>query len=147
VKGWAIDRAEVILRDAGARSFALNAGGDLLVRGGRGTGQPWRVGIRHPRIADRLACVIALAEGAVATSGGYERGDHIADPAGDERWREVLSVTLSAAHLATADAYATAAFAMGRDGARWLAMQPGVEACVVTADDRLITTSGLPRLG
>src|SRR5690348_4636419 len=69
VKGWALDRAAAILERAGARCFCLNAGGDVLVRGS----SPWRIGIQHPRLRDRLAGVVALSDGAVATSGGYER--------------------------------------------------------------------------
>ncbi len=75
VKGWAVERAGARLAAAGARDFCLDAGGDVLVRGG-----PWRIGIRHPRRRDRLAGVLALRDGAVATSGAYERGAHIRDP-------------------------------------------------------------------
>ena len=43
-------------------------------------GRPWRVGIRHPDHADKVAAVLAISDRAVATSGDYERGAHIADP-------------------------------------------------------------------
>ena len=52
------------------------------MRGRHGrTGGPWRVGIRHPWEADKLSWVLALTDGAVATSGTYERGDHVRQPA------------------------------------------------------------------
>ena len=75
VKGWAVERAAALLERAGARRFLVDAGGDVVLRGG-----PWRVGIRHPRLRDRLAAVLELRDGAVATSGAYERGAHIVDP-------------------------------------------------------------------
>ena len=80
VKGWAVDRAAAILEAAGARSYCVNAGGDVRVRGGPEPGRPWRVGIQHPRRRDRLAAVLAARDLAVATSGAYERGEHIVDP-------------------------------------------------------------------
>jgi len=53
---------------------------------------------------------------AVATSGAYARGDHVLDPHTRRAPEGVLSVTITGPVLATADAYATAAFAMGVDG-------------------------------
>ena len=69
VKGWAVERGAALLDAAGARRFLVDAGGDVVLRGG-----PWRVGIRHPARRDRLAAVLALSDCAVATSGAYERG-------------------------------------------------------------------------
>jgi thiamine biosynthesis lipoprotein len=57
----------------------------------------------------------------------------------------VLSVTIVGPDLATADAYATAAFAMGADGPEWTRGLRGYEAMSITADDRLLSTQGFPR--
>jgi thiamine biosynthesis lipoprotein len=46
----------------------------------------------------------------------------------------VLSVTIVGPSLTFADAYATAAFAMGPTGLAWVAGRPGYEGCAVTAD-------------
>src|SRR5829696_7108185 len=62
VKGWAVDCAAELLAAAGARRFCIDAGGDVLVRGG-----PWRVGIRHPLRCDRLAAALEVCDAAVAT--------------------------------------------------------------------------------
>ena len=72
VKGWAVDRAAALVD---AQELCIDAGGDVLVRGG-----PWRIGIRHPRRRDRLAAALRVSDAAVATSGLYERGPHIVDP-------------------------------------------------------------------
>jgi thiamine biosynthesis lipoprotein ApbE len=60
-----------------------------------------------------------------------------------ERPRELLSVTVVGPYLAHADAYATAAFAMGLAGVRWVDSLPGYAACAATADGRLVTGRGL----
>jgi thiamine biosynthesis lipoprotein len=137
VKGWAVDRAAALLPGR----FAIDAGGDVLVRGG-----PWRVGIRHPRRADALCAVLSVSDGAVATSGAYERGDHVLDPVAGGPARGALSVTVVGRSLATADAYATAAFAMGRRGPAWTARLRGCEAMTVLDDEEVVCTPGLARL-
>ncbi len=81
VKGWAIEEAAWLLDEAGARNYWISAGGDIVARGRASTGEPWRVGIQHPDQAERLAAVLAVSDRAVATSGSYERGSHIVDPA------------------------------------------------------------------
>ena len=72
VKGWSVDRAAAILDSAGVRRYAVNAGGDLVVRGGA-----WQVGIQHPLERGEVAKVIAIEDLAVATSAEYARGRHV----------------------------------------------------------------------
>jgi thiamine biosynthesis lipoprotein len=146
VKGWAAAEAWTILAAGGVRNAMVEAGGDLLVRGRPAPGERWRVGIQHPRLDDRLAAVLELGDMAVATSGTYRRGQHIVDPATGGRPSGVLSVTCVGVDLAVADALATAGFAMGRDGAAWLAAQPDVEAMVVFDDDTVRLTPGFDAL-
>jgi thiamine biosynthesis lipoprotein len=141
VKGWAIEEAALMLEGAGARTFAMNAGGDVVVRGEPEPGRPWRVGIRHPDRADRLAAVLGARDCAVATSGAYERGDHIRDPRTGTPARGLLSLTVVGPSLAYADAYATAAFAMGRNGIAWTARHPGYGVYAITADREVVFTS------
>jgi thiamine biosynthesis lipoprotein len=144
VKGWSIEHAATLLECAGARTYALNAGGDVRLRGRPQPDHGWRVGIQHPLRRDRIAAMLELDEGAVATSGAYERGAHIVDPHTGTAPRDVLSVTVVGPDLGTADAYATAAFAMGRDGPAWTAELDGHEAMTILADGTVLTTSGFP---
>jgi thiamine biosynthesis lipoprotein len=140
VKGWAVAGAADRLAAAGARDFLVNAGGDIVARGG-----PWRIGIRHPLEHDRLAAVLAAGDLAVATSGEYERGRHVIDPHTGQPPQGLLSVTVVGPDLATADAYATAAFAMGADGPAWTATLTGYDAMFVTSDERVLSTPGFAR--
>jgi len=144
VKGWSVDRAGAILERAGVRNFALYAGGDILVRGQAGDETPWRVGIQHPLLPDRLAAVVVGEDLAIATSGAYARGDHVLDPYTGRPPGGVLSVTVTGPELATADAYATAAFAMGARGPHWTARLRGYEAMTILADSSVLSTPGFP---
>lgn len=134
VKGWSLENAGRILEASGARNYCINGGGDIVARGEAVPGQAWRVGIRHPQIVDKLATVLAVGDAAVATSGAYERGEHVRDPFTGRAPSNVLSITIVGPSLTFADAYATAAFAMGPTGLAWVASRPGYEACAVTAD-------------
>ena len=114
---WRID-------SAGGRNYWINAGGDIVVRGEAEPGRAWRVGIQHPDEGDRVAAVLAVSDRAVATSGSYERGDHITDPHSAAAPAGLRSVTVVGPRLAFTDAYATAIYVMGLDGLRWLAGDP-----------------------
>ena len=148
VKGWAIEEAAWLIDSAGGRNYWINGGGDIVARGQAAPGRPWRVGIRHPDRADKVAAVLAISDRAVATSGDYERGAHIADPAARRAASGLRSVTVVGPGLAFTDAYATAVFAMGRDGLGWLASHPDTAdyaAYAITDDDRAIWTEGMER--
>jgi thiamine biosynthesis lipoprotein len=103
------------------------------------------VGIRHPDQPDQLAAVLAIGDGAVATSGTYERGHHIVDPWTGRPARGLRSLTVVGPRLGFVDAYATAAFVMGLAGLRWVVTHPGHEALAITDDDRVVWTEGLAR--
>jgi thiamine biosynthesis lipoprotein len=141
VKGWAVDGAAGRLSAAGAETFCIDAGGDIVARGEH----TWRVGIRHPEALDQLAAVVAGQDLAVATSGTYERGTHIIDPHTGRAPAGLLSVTVVGPDLAMADAYATAAFAMGSDGPAWTTTLTGYDALCITGDHRVLTTPGFAR--
>lgn len=145
VKGWAVQRAGELLEHVGSHRFCINAGGDVLVRGTREDGAPWRVGIQHPWERDRLAAVLAACDVAVATSGRYERGDHVLDPRTGRPVTGLASATVVGADLALADAYATALMVMGRRGLEWITSRDGYEAMVVTDDGRVVSTAGFAR--
>lgn len=146
VKGWSVDVAASMLDAAGARNYAVYAGGDIRTRGRPLPDDAWRIGIQHPRRSDAVAAVAQLRDGAIATSGEYRRGTHIADPHTGLPPRGLLSVTVTGPELGSADAYATAAFAMGSGGPAWLTALPvGYEALAITSDERILSTPGFPR--
>lgn len=148
VKGWAIEEAAWQLDAAGARNYWINGGGDIVARGLAATGGPWRVGIRHPDREDRVAAVLEVSDRAVATSGDYERGDHVRNPRTGRAATGLRSVTVVGPRLAFTDAYATAVFVMGLDGLTWLASDgrgDDYAGYAITDDGRAVWTARMDR--
>lgn len=131
VKGWAVERASLLLSAAGASSHGVNGGGDMQLVGGLGEGRAWRIGIAHPTRRGRLATVVTGHDLAVATSGSAERGHHVVDPRTGRPAAGLASVTVTGPSITLADAYATAAYAMGPRARQWLLDLPGYEGFVV----------------
>lgn len=145
VKGWAAQRAADLLVLDGFADVCVNAGGDVVARGEAAPGQPWRAGIQHPRDRAAIAAVVALSDLAVATSGTYERGAHLVDPRTGVAPEGVSSVTVTGPDLGRADAYSTAAFALGADAAAFtLSLPTGYEALTITTKDQVFSTPGFP---
>ncbi|MFI5484718.1 FAD:protein FMN transferase [Micromonospora echinaurantiaca] len=147
VKGWAVQVASDRLLAAGAANHCLNAGGDVRVRGRSATGRPWRIGVRHPWDPMATCLVLTGTDLAVATSGVYERGAHVRDPRRGVPATGLRSVTVVGPDLGVADAYATAAVAMGAAGVGWLDRLAGHQHAIVTEDGRLLHSAGLPLAG
>ena len=139
-KGYAVDVAVEALRQHGVRHGMVNAGGDLRLLGQHPDGAPWVVGLQHPLVPSHLLLALSLDGGAVATSGNYlryrvyngRRYGHLLNPQRGYPADTALSLTVVAPTAMRADALATAALVMGRDGLAWLASQPNVEALMVT---------------
>ncbi|MED7825478.1 FAD:protein FMN transferase [Streptomyces chiangmaiensis] len=148
VKGWAVERAARHLAATGAEGVSVNGGGDVQMYGMPGPHRPWRVGIADPLFPGGLAAVVSAAgarELAVATSGTAERGAHIVDPrTGRSAVTDLVAVTVVGPRLTWADAWATAAFAMGsRQAPAWLESLPDVEALLITTGSEVRCTGGL----
>jgi FAD:protein FMN transferase len=142
VKGWAVERAADHLRVLEATDFCLSAGGDLVCRTLDPDAPPWRVGIEDPHDTGRLIAWVPVRTGAVATSGTAHRGEHLVDGRSGRPPAGVTSVTVVAGSLTWADIDATAAYAHGRDAARWLATRPGRSGLVVWADGSTTLVEG-----
>ena len=135
----------------GAESaWASGRGAGSAWASGRGadSGEPWRVGIADPLRPRSLCRVVAGTGFAVATSGIAERGAHIIDPHTGRPATGLLSVTVVGPHLAQADAYATAAVAMGPVGARdWIETLDGYCGFAIEADGASWETTGFSAYG
>ena len=149
VKGWAVARAASMLRAAGRRaspSAQVVMSSHTAVPTTRRPG--WRVGIQHPWERDKVAAVVAVSDGAVATSGCYERGDHVFDPRTGRAVEGLASVTVVGADLATADAYATAVMVLGPDaGLQWLTTRTGYDGLAIRDDRTVVSTPASPDTG
>jgi thiamine biosynthesis lipoprotein len=129
VKEYAVDRVAALCREAGAPHGLVNLGGDVGVVGPRPDGAPWRIGIRHPRRPGELIETVDLQEGALATSGDYERclvvagvrHGHILDPRTGWPVRHLASASVVAPLCVLAGSAATIAVLKEKGGPAWLA--------------------------
>ena len=143
VKGWAVERASEILREAGSLRHCVNGGGDAQTVGEPEPGRPWGLAVAHPLHPGAFATLVRGRDIALATSGTAERGEHILDPrTGLPARGGLASVSVVGPRLTAVDIAATTAFALGRDGRDWLERQPGLEGFAVLVDGRAWWTSG-----
>jgi FAD:protein FMN transferase len=142
VKGWSIENAARMLRAAGATAFCINGGGDVYVAGEPEPGRAWAVGVADPADRTRVLAVVPGRDLAVATSGTAERGAHVIDPFTGRAATDLVAVTVTGPSLTWADAYATAAVAMGSRALDWLGRLPGYAAIAVRADGRIWHSAG-----
>ena len=142
VKGWAVERALAVLRGSGIAAAMVNGGGDLAAFGSPAPGRRWRVGIRHPWRAGSLAGIIEVGA-AVATSGSYERGPHLIDPASGLASGRAASATVTGPSLAMADALATAVAVGGDEALAVVGGVGGYAAYLIRPDGSETGTGGI----
>jgi thiamine biosynthesis lipoprotein len=143
VKGWAVRRASDLLIAAGSTRHAINGGGDVLVVGDPAVDEPWRVGV--PAGIGR-GCPLSVITGhnfSVATSGNCERPGEIRSPVTGTPALTWSAFSVTGPDIVTADAFATAAVAMGRLAVGWLEGVTGYEGIAVDASGRVFTTAGV----
>ena len=140
VKGYAIGRAADELRRHGVASFCAGVGGDAAFAGRPAPDRPWQVAVQDPGRRFGVVAVVPVTDGALATSGTTERGDHIWGRAAN---RALASFTVVGPDIAEADAFATIGFAMGEEGISWVARHEGYRSVVVRADGSLVADAGL----
>ncbi|WP_280155307.1 FAD:protein FMN transferase [Piscinibacter sp. XHJ-5] len=148
-KEYAADRAAAVLAERGAAHGFVNLGGDIRVIGPQADGRAWRFGIQHPRREDATIAGIALAGGALATSGDYERYFehegrrycHILDPRSGWPAQHWQSISVVAPLAVAAGAMTTIAMLKGRDALDFLRAQ-GVGFLAVDAQGQ-VTAEGV----
>lgn len=128
VKEYAVDRAAALSRQAGIRHGLINLGGDIKIIGARADGQPWHIGIRDPERNGSAMRTLQLDEGAVASSGDYERCievdsvryGHVLNPKTGWPVRYLASVTVVSELCVVAGSASTIAMLKEKDGPAWL---------------------------
>jgi len=141
VKGWAVSRAADILRKNGFKKFFIDAGGDAEIVGGS-----WKWGIRNPFNIREIVKVLNLSNVGIATSGTYERGQHIYNPVGKKPViTDIVSLTVIGPNVFEADRFATPAFAMGKSGIEFIEKQECLEGYMIDKDGIATMTSGFKK--
>jgi thiamine biosynthesis lipoprotein len=143
VKGWAIYNAAQLLEQNGYENFYVDAGGDAQIVGKNMHGDNWRVGIRNPFNTREIVKTVSLSNSGIATSGAYIRGDHIYNPLqSNDPLDEIVSMTVIGPNVYEADRFATAAYAMGRQGILFIEALDGFEGYMIDRDGLATLTSG-----
>lgn len=136
-KGSSVDSVAQFLLSKGVSGFIIDAGGDLLIKGGRMKS----IGIRHPR-EKILLDTLKLTDKAVATSGDYEkffmdqgkRYHHLINPHTGKSDSDLISVTVISDYAETSDALATMLFVMGFQKAEQYMKNNNIQGILVTID-------------
>ncbi len=142
VKGWSIGQAASLLRDRDCKDFFIEAGGDVQVSGHNREGLPWRVGLKHPKQQGKFAKVVRLVDAAIATSGSYERGQHIYNPHTGVAVDDPISLSVIGRDITEADVLATTAFAMGPTAGLKFVASAGLEGYAVCSNLEVLATPG-----
>jgi thiamine biosynthesis lipoprotein len=150
-KGYVVEHAAAMLRERGVEHALLNAGGDTRVIGDR-RGQPWVVGIRHPRVAGEVVTRLPLEDEAISTAGDYERFfeengrryHHVINPATGEPTEGILTVTVIGPDGTLTDGLDTAIFVMGAQaGLELIEAYPDYETIIVESNGKVSYSPGL----
>ena len=143
VKGWAAQRALSALTSIGIQGAMVNAAGDIASARSSELAKPFRIGIADPFSPGQLACVVDLTA-AIATSGTYERGQHLIDPRSGQPRARVASASVCGADLGLADALATAVAVAGEDALALVEELDGYEALTIAFDGTSRSTAKFP---
>jgi thiamine biosynthesis lipoprotein len=148
-KGWALDRAEARLRDAGIRNALIHGGTSTANAIGDGPDHDgWRIAIRDPRTDDGVLAQARLQDQSLSVSGQHGRTTavggrtigHILDP---RSGRPVDHTSLAAVIHPSAmisDALSTALLVLGHGGIATLAKRfPGSQFLLLASNGTTLT--------
>jgi len=146
VKGWAIYKATLILKNKKFKNFSINAGGDIQVFGKNKKGENWKTGIQNPFNTREIIKILSLTNKGIATSGSYIRGAHIYNPKKkNDKLINIVSITVIGPNVYEADRFATAAFAMQEKGISFIESLKGFEAYMIRKDGTAFYTDGFDK--
>jgi thiamine biosynthesis lipoprotein len=151
-QGFAADRAMAALRQHGVQHALVNTG-EIGCLGQKSPGDPWTVGIQHPRRADAFISLARLDGRCLATSGDYatsfshdHRYNHLFDPRTGDSPQELASVSIAARTAMQADALSTAVFVLGAEkGLQLIQSTPQADGFLVLKDGSVLATDGFPQ--
>jgi thiamine biosynthesis lipoprotein len=124
-QGYSVDVVAGYLNEMGIKSFIVEIGGEVFVKGYKPGGGHYKIGIEGPaedgQEASGFKHIVSLTEGAITTSGNYRKTlqykhrkiSHLINPlTGYPLENQMVSVTVYAKDAITADGYDNALMAM-----------------------------------
>jgi thiamine biosynthesis lipoprotein len=151
-KGYAADKAKILLMERGVDAGIINASGDMNSWGNQPDGEFWKVAITNPMDKNKAFALLPLNENAVVTSGNYEkyvtfnetRYTHIIYPRTGYPATGIISATVFAPKAEIADALATSIFVMGREvGIDFINQLPKIECIIIDEKGEVFTSKNI----
>jgi thiamine biosynthesis lipoprotein len=151
-KGYAAERAKLVMKQFGAQSGVVNASGDLTAWGLQPNGQKWTIAIANPDLSNEVFSYMAITDMAVATSGNYEKFvmidgkkySHTINPRTGLPVTGIKSVTIITTNAEIADAMATPVTIMGiKTGLDMINQMNNIEAVIVDDNNKLYTSKNI----
>ncbi|HLX92135.1 MAG TPA: FAD:protein FMN transferase [Puia sp.] len=151
-KGYAADRAKLVMQGMGVASGIVNASGDLITWGSQPDGKPWTIGIANPNAAGQIFSYMNVSDMAVATSGNYEKYividgkkySHTINPRTGFPVTGIKSVTVITRFAEIADAMATPIMIMGINAGLDMVNQIyDIEAILVDENNSVYTSKNI----
>ena len=148
-KGYAADRAKLVLQGLGVDSGVINASGVLVTWGCQPNGEPWTIGVADPANRSKAFSFLDVTDAAIATSGSYEkfalingkRYSHTIDPKTGLPVSGIKSVSILCGSAELADGLATPVMVMGVEQGLYLINQLKGVACIIIDDNNQLFTS------
>jgi thiamine biosynthesis lipoprotein len=151
-KGYAADRAKIVMKGKGVESGIVNASGDMTTWGLQPNGTPWTIGIADPNLKEQVFSYMNITDMAVATSGNYEKFiivdgkkySHTINPRTGLPIRGIKSVTIISTNTEIADALTTPVMIMGVGaGLNMINQMHDVEAIIIDDEDMMYTSKNI----
>lgn len=146
-EGYATDKCRTMMMAKGIEAGIVNGSGDMSTWGKQPNGQPWKIGITNPFKPEKLLAVVPLNQGAVTTSGSYEkfvifngkRYSHIINPATGYPATGLCSVTVFGPNAETANGLSTSMMVLGQtEGLLLLQKFPDYSCVMITDNGKVI---------
>jgi thiamine biosynthesis lipoprotein len=151
-KGYAAERAKMVMKQEGAVGGVVNASGDLTAWGLQPNGQKWTVGIANPDLSSEIFSYLAITDLSITTSGNYEKFamidgkkySHTINPRTGLPVTGIKSVTIISTNAEIADAMATPVMIMGINaGLDMINQMNDIEAIIIDDDNKLYTSKNI----
>jgi thiamine biosynthesis lipoprotein len=148
-EGYAADQCRDMMLKRGIQAGIVNGSGDMSAWGKQPDGSDWIIGINDPNRQGELFAVVPLRQGAVVTSGSYEkfvifngkRYSHIINPATGYPATGLTSVTVFGPSAEKANGFSTSLMILGKQAGLKLINEFREFSCVMITDDGKVFTS------
>jgi thiamine biosynthesis lipoprotein len=146
-EGYATDKCRTMMLAKGIKAGIINGSGDMSTWGKQPNGEDWKIGMTNPFKPEKLLAVVPLNEGAVTTSGNYEkyvvfngkRYSHIINPATGYPATGLCSVTVFGPNAETANGLSTSIMVLGKEeGLLLLQKFPDYSSVMITDNGKII---------